>query len=125
MGNKSISIAVIGGAGHVGLPLSLLFSKHGFPVTLVDSDVTKIEMLKKGEFPFMEEGGSELLNEVRDGNILFCTEHKMLSECNVVVLTVGTPVDEHLNPDLSPVFEVIEQIKPFLRKGQVLVLRSL
>ena len=119
-----IKIAVIGGAGHVGLPLSLLFAKNGFSVTLVDSDATKIEMLKKGEFPFMEEGGSELLQEVKDGNILFCTEHKLISECDVVVLTVGTPVDEHLNPDLSPVFEVVDQIKPYLRKGQVLVLRS-
>ncbi len=124
MENKSTNIAVIGGAGHVGLPLSLMFSKNGFRVTLVDSDATKIEMLKKGEFPFMEDGGSELLQEVKDGNILFSTEHKMISECDVIVLTVGTPVDEHLNPDLSPVFEVVEQIKPYLRKGQILVLRS-
>lgn len=119
-----IKIAVIGGAGHVGLPLSLLFAKKGFRVTLVDSDAAKIEMLKRGEFPFMEDGGSELLQEVKDGNILFCTEHKLISECDVVILTVGTPVDEHLNPDLSPVFEVVDQIKPYLRKGQILVLRS-
>ncbi len=124
MRNKSTNIAVIGGAGHVGLPLSLMFSKYGFQVTLVDSDAAKIEMLKKGEFPFMEEGGSELLKEVKDGNILFCTEHKLIAECDVVVLTVGTPVDEHLNPDLTPVFEVVDQIKPYLRKGQILVLRS-
>ena len=124
MENKSTNIAVIGGGGHVGLPLSLMFSKHGFRVVLVDSDAAKIEMLKKGEFPFMEDGGSELLQDVKDENILFCTEHKLISECDVVVLTVGTPVDEHLNPDLAPVFEVIDQIKPYLRKGQVLVLRS-
>jgi UDP-N-acetyl-D-mannosaminuronic acid dehydrogenase len=124
MGKESTNIAVIGGAGHVGLPLSLMFSKHGFHVTLVDSDAAKIEMLKKGEFPFMEEGGSELLKEVKDGNILFCTEHKLISECDVVVLTVGTPVDGHLNPDLAPVFEVVDQIKPYLRNGQILVLRS-
>ncbi len=124
MENKSTNIAVIGGAGHVGLPLSLMFAKHGFRVTLVDSDASKIEMLKKGEFPFMEDGGVELLQEVKDENILFCTEHKLISECDVVVLTVGTPVDEHLNPDLAPVFEVVDQIKPYLRKGQILVLRS-
>ncbi len=119
-----VKIAVIGGAGHVGLPLSLLFAKKGFRVTLIDSDATKIEMLKRGEFPFMEDGGSELLQEVKDGNILFCTEHKLISECDVSILTVGTPVDEHLNPDFSPVFEVVDQIKPYLRKGQILVLRS-
>jgi UDP-N-acetyl-D-mannosaminuronic acid dehydrogenase len=124
MENKSLHISVIGGAGHVGLPLSLLFAKNGFPVTLVDSDAAKIEMLKRGEFPFMEEHGSALLKEVKDRNILFTTEHKQISETDVIILTVGTPVDEHLNPKLSPVFEVIDQIKPFLNDNQVLVLRS-
>lgn len=124
MKKKLKSIAVIGGAGHVGLPLSLLFAKNGFPVTLVDSDEAKIEMLKKGQFPFLEEGGAELLKEVINGSITFCTEHKRLSECDVIILTVGTPVDEHLNPKLTPVFEVIDQIKPFLHDGQVLILRS-
>lgn len=124
MEKKLKSIAVIGGAGHVGLPLSLLFAKNGFPVTLVDSNEAKIEMLKKGQFPFLEEGGSELLKEVINGSITFSTEHKRLSECDVIILTVGTPVDEHLNPKLTPVFEVVDQIKPYLHDGQVLILRS-
>lgn len=124
MEDRSTRIAVIGGAGHVGLPLSLLFAKKGFPVTLVDSDTAKVERLKRGEFPFLEEGGVELLQEVKDRTVIFCTEHKRISECDVIILTVGTPVDEHLNPDLSPVFDVIDQIKPFLRNGQTVVLRS-
>ncbi len=124
MGKKSTNIAVIGGAGHVGLPLSLLFAKNGFTVTLMDTDTEKIEMLKKGKFPFLEEGGSELLHEVKDESIIFTTEHKLISKCDVVVLTVGTPVDEHLNPDLAPVFEVVDQIKPYLKNGQILILRS-
>ena len=123
MGNKSIRIAVIGGGGHVGLPLSLLFAKNGFTITLMDTDTEKIEMLKKGRFPFLEEGGAELLQEVKE-SVIFTTEHKAISSCDVIVLTVGTPVDEHLNPDLSPVFEVINQIKPYLKDGQILVLRS-
>lgn len=123
MENKSTRIAVIGGAGHVGLPLSLVFSKKGFPVTLIDSDAAKIEMLKKGELPFLEEGGTELLKEVKD-KITYSTEHSKLSESDVVILTVGTPVDEHLNPRITPVFQVIDQIKPYLRNDQVIVLRS-
>ena len=124
MNNTSKRIAVIGGAGHVGLPLSLLFVKNGFSVVLIDKDERKINMLEKGQFPFMEEGGEDLLREVLDGEIEFTTEHSKLSKCDVIVLTVGTPVDEHLNPLLSPVFEVVEQLKPFLKDGQVLVLRS-
>ena len=124
MDKRTTSIAVIGGAGHVGLPLSLILAKSGFSITLVDSDIEKIEMLKRGEFPFLEEGGPELLQEVKDRNMFFCSEHKHIVECDIIVLTVGTPVDEHLNPRLSPVFESIDQIKPFLRNGQIIVLRS-
>lgn len=124
MGNDPLHIAVVGGAGHVGLPLSLLFVKKGYPVTLIDNNEEKIEMLKRGEFPFLEKGGSELLQEVKDGSITLTTEHKLISNCVVIILTVGTPVDEHLNPLFSPVFEVIDQIKPYLRDGQILVLRS-
>ena len=65
----------------------------------------------------------KLLLEVKDA-ITYTTEHSKLSECDVVILTVGTPVDEHLNPALSPVYEVIDQIKPYLHDDQVIVLRS-
>jgi len=119
-----LHIAVIGGAGHVGLPLSLILAKKGFPITLVDSDAEKIEMLKRGEFPFLEEGGPELLQEVKEKSIHFTTEHKHISDCDAIILTVGTPVDDHLNPDLSPVFEVINQLKPFLKNDQIIILRS-
>jgi UDP-N-acetyl-D-mannosaminuronic acid dehydrogenase len=122
--NESIRIAVIGGAGHVGLPLSLVLAKKDFAITLVDCDAEKIEMLKRGEFPFLEEGGPELLQEVKDRSILFTTEHKYISDCDIIILTVGTPVDDHLNPDLSPVFEVINQLKPFLKNDQIIILRS-
>ena len=53
----------------------------------------------------------KLLLEVKDA-ITYTTEHSKLSECDVVILTVGPPVDEHLNPALSPVYEVIDQKLP-------------
>ena len=117
-------IAVIGGGGHVGLPLSLFLAKNGFKVDVVDSDVAKVEMLRCGEFPFLEEGGPELLQETKGDALTFWTEHKQVSECDVIILTVGTPVDEHLNPNMSPVYAVIDQIKPYLHNGHVLILRS-
>jgi UDP-N-acetyl-D-mannosaminuronic acid dehydrogenase len=124
MEDKSLKIAVIGGAGHVGLPLSLLFAKKGFDVFIIDSDSSKIEMLERGEFPFMEEGGEELLCEITEQSIIYSTEHKLVSECDVIILTVGTPVDEHLNPKLTPIFEAVDQIKPYMHNDQVIILRS-
>jgi len=125
VGADSLRIAVVGGAGHVGLPLSLLLAKRGFPVTVIDKDQGKVKALKRGQFPFLEEGGPELLRELLPNpTLVFSTEHKLVAECDVVVLTVGTPVDEHLNPNLTAVYTVINEIMPHLHDGQVLVLRS-
>lgn len=121
--SNSLRIAVIGG-GHVGLPLSLLLAKKGFTVTVIDNDQGKIDALKRGEFPFLEDGGPELLRELKGPTLMFSAEPKLVSECDVVILTIGTPIDEHFNPDLAPVYDVITQIKPHMHDGQVLVLRS-
>ncbi|HSX13431.1 MAG TPA: nucleotide sugar dehydrogenase, partial [Chlamydiales bacterium] len=80
--------------------------------------------LQKGLFPFKEEGGPELLKELKGRNLSFTTEHKALKESDVIILTIGTPVDEHLNPHLQPVYDTIKQIQPYLHNGQVIVLRS-
>ncbi len=124
MSDNSLHIAVVGGAGHVGLPLSLLLATKGFRITVIDKDEAKILALKQRQFPFLEEGGAELLRETTDSNPLFCTEHQQVGQSDAIILTVGTPVDEHLNPDLGAVYKAIDQIRPYLRNGQVIVLRS-
>ncbi len=112
----------------MGLPLSLVLADRGFPVTIIDTDRRRLESVMRGRFPFLEEGGDTLLRAVLDregpSRPRFGTDHAAVGDCDVVILTVGTPVDEHLNPDLTEVYTVIEQIKPYLRDGQVLVLRS-
>lgn len=120
-----LRIAVVGGGGHVGLPLSLLLVDSGFRVAIIDTDAAKVEKLKRAEFPFLEEGGPELLRKhATNPALCFSTQRDPIRECDVVILTVGTPVDEHLNPQLSSVYAVIDQVRPYLRDGQVMVLRS-
>lgn len=120
----TLKIAVVGGAGHVGLPLSLMLASKGFKVSVIDIDKAKLERIRGGEFPFVEEGGQELLKKVGPKGIEYHTEHKAVASCDAIILTVGTPLDDHLNPHLAPVFETIEQIQKYLHKGQVLILRS-
>lgn len=119
-----LRIAVVGGAGHVGLPLSLMLAANGFSVTVIDTHEDKIAGLQRGEFPFLEEGGAELLKNFVGSALTFGTKHKLVAECDAIILTVGTPVDEHLNPRVSEVFASIDQLAPYLRDGQVLILRS-
>src|SRR4051812_27361142 len=113
------NIAVVGGGGHVGLTLSLLLAQNGFKVTAIHTNGERVERLKEGQFPFKEEGGPELLRKLSGSNLSFSTEHNVVKEADVIILTVGTPVDEHLNPHLQPVYDTIEQIKPYLHNGQV------
>ncbi|TAJ24088.1 MAG: nucleotide sugar dehydrogenase [Nitrospirae bacterium] len=128
MPNEALRIAVVGGGGHVGLPLSLLLADKGFAVRVIDCDGTKIEALKGGRFPFLEEGGPELLTkllgEKTPDQLLFTTDSALVADSDVVILVVGTPVDEHMNPSLGPVHAVIEQLRPYLRDGQTVILRS-
>ena len=49
--------AIVGGAGHVGLPLSLMLATKGLQIIVIDYDQQKLELIKQGVFPFMEKNG--------------------------------------------------------------------
>ena len=117
-------VAVVGGAGHVGLPLSLVIAESGIETIVIDINEEKINSIRNGIFPFLERGGQEFLDKSKDLPISYSTEYGLLKECDVIILTIGTPIDEYHNPDLSPIYKTIDLLKPYLRDGQVLVLRS-
>ncbi len=120
----SYRIAVIGGAGHVGLPLSLMLAEAGLDVVVIDRDAEKLRQIEQGSFPYMEEMSDSYLSRSKEWSIAYTTKYEPIQACDVIFFTVGTPVDEHLNPDLEPVYESLELVKPFLRTGQCVVLRS-
>jgi len=122
-------IAVVGGGGHVGLPLSLVLAEHGFTVTVIDRDAVKIEALKEGRFPFVERGGAELLERAHkeEWKLTYTTDAgPAVSNAEVIVLTIGTPVDEHLNANVTDIFSCVDALVPHLRTdgNQTIVLRS-
>lgn len=125
MKKQNYSIGIIGGAGHVGLPLSLLLATKGFPIKVIDNDEIKMDSIKKGNFPFSEEGGQELLQKVlKEHHIEFSPNIEEIQSCKIIIIAIGTPIDDHFNPDLSGIFELINTIKPFLNNDHVLILRS-
>ena len=97
--SPDLDLVVIGGCGHVGLPLALSFADAGYRVGIYDTDQTKLETVSSGQMPFMETGASELLARMLAAERLeFSADSSMLSRSMAVVLIIGTPVDEHLNP---------------------------
>ena len=122
---NDINIAVLGGAGHVGLPLSMILAKKGFNIKVVDTNEAAIKKIKQGILPFNEDGGFELLNSVLQNNkIEFFTTPNVIQTCNIVIITIGTPIDEHFNPNISIFINAIEKIKTYLTNNQVLKLTT-
>ena len=116
---------VVGGCGHVGLPLALFLTSKGFVTYGLDKNATLVEKVNSGNMPFFEEGAEPLLlNSLSSGNFKATTDVSVVSEADFIVVVIGTPIDEYQNPDAKAVFATILELRPYLRKGQLLILRS-
>jgi len=125
MKDEMPSVVIMGGGGHVGLPLGIAFASKGLDVTLFDIDRVIVDTINDGKLPFREPGAAPVLERVRaDGSLRATTDPASIAEADIVVVVVGTPIDEHLNPDPWEVRRVIARISDHLRNGQLLVLRS-
>ena len=117
-------ITVIGGAGHIGLPLSIVFANKDFDVAVLDKNKSAMEIAKKGIMPFREKDGVKNLKKALKKKIKFYSEPSSFISDSTVVITVGTPVDNFLNPDMRQIKECIDSLIPYLKKGQLIILRS-
>src|SRR5438552_5019184 len=123
--NPSLDVVIVGGCGHVGVPLGLAFADRGLSVGLYDLNEDAVAQVNRGESPIGEPGCSEVLRRVLDaGRLHATTDADAVSCAEHVVIVIGTPVDEHLNPDLNAVQAAIKDIAAHLVEGQILVLRS-
>lgn len=118
-------LVVVGGCGHVGLPMALVSAHRGRPTTIYDINEDAIATVRAGTMPFLERGGETMLREVLDaGTLELTSDPACIATAEIVILVVGTPVDEYLNPKVQVVFDAIEPCLPHFRDGQVLILRS-
>jgi UDP-N-acetyl-D-mannosaminuronic acid dehydrogenase len=118
-------VAVVGGCGHVGLPLAIAFADHGLKTHIYDIDVDAVERVRRGVMPFYEADADEPLRRVlENGNLEVSADAVTVAGAESVVVVIGTPVDDHLNPDPSAVRAAILDCEPHLSDGQLLVLRS-
>jgi UDP-N-acetyl-D-mannosaminuronic acid dehydrogenase len=118
-------LTVVGGAGHVGIPLVLSFAAKGLTVNVNDLSIDNLNVLKSGRLPFIEHGAEDLLlDALRDNRLIFTSSPDRISKSGPVIVTIGTPVDEFLNPERHVVLDCIDALLPHLNDGQLLVLRS-
>jgi UDP-N-acetyl-D-glucosamine dehydrogenase len=119
---KTANIGVIG-LGYVGLPLALLFSEEGFPVTGFDIDRTKIDTLVSLRSYICRIPETEI-TLASDRGFQATSDFMRISKMDAIVICVPTPLTEYREPDLSYVIKTVESIAPHLRAGQLVVLES-
>jgi UDP-N-acetyl-D-mannosaminuronic acid dehydrogenase len=118
-------VVVVGGCGHVGLPLAVAFADRGLRAVAMDINADAVAMVNAATLPFDEPGMAPVLSRViGSGQLRASADAASISDAEHVVVVIGTPVDEHLNPDARVVPDAIRALVPHLRDGQLLVLRS-
>ena len=118
-------VVVVGGCGHVGLPLAIILASKKLKVIAFDTNTQAVATVNSGKMPFDEPGALEVLTEALRAKLFSASSDKTLvSTAEHVIVVIGTPVDEHLNPDPEVVPNVVAQLLDVLTDGQHLVLRS-
>ena len=123
--NSKRHISIIGGAGHVGFPLGLIFGSKGFKVSLIDNDVEKINKINISKVPFLEKNSQKLLNSmIRKKRISATNQLIEVLESKYIIVCIGTPINKQLNPSLRSFINFFYQLKKFLKKNQIVIIRS-
>ncbi|MCC6220107.1 MAG: nucleotide sugar dehydrogenase [Deltaproteobacteria bacterium] len=118
------NIVVIGGCGHVGLPLGVTFALAGAKTFLVDIDQRAVDTVNSGHFPFLEKGGDAELRAALEMGLVATTDPRACRDANVLIFVTGTPVDEHLNPKLSDVIRIFDNYREYFSAGVAIIMRS-
>lgn len=119
---KKCTVSVIG-IGRVGLPFSLYIADKGNKVFGIGRSESKIEKIKEGKMPFKEEGG-DLLKKYVNKTFIPTTSYDFIKSSDIIILTLGTPIDSNMNPVLDQINEAVVKSLPFLKKGHLIILRS-
>ncbi len=117
----SHKIAVIG-LGYVGLPLAHAFSEK-YKVVGFDIAQWRIDELRSGHDRTLELS-DEQVNEAIDNGMEFTNQLEDIADCNIYIVTVPTPIDEHKRPDLTPLIKASESIGKVLKKGDIVIYES-
>lgn len=121
--SREALVGVIG-LGYVGLPLISAFMNQGFSTLGYDVDLNKVTALNESR-SYIKHVSSETVAEwVGSGKFEATADASRLSEPDVILICVPTPLNDSRDPDLSYVISTAEQIGKVLRQGQLIVLES-
>ena len=118
-------VVVIGGGGHVGLPLAIGLADRGSSVAIYDISSPTVDTINRGVLPFSEPNAQPKLEKaLANGRLVASADPAIVATAAHVIVVIGTPVDEHLNPDPNAIPAALSDTEEFFRDGQTLILRS-
>jgi UDP-N-acetyl-D-mannosaminuronic acid dehydrogenase len=118
-------VVVIGGCGHVGLPLAIAFASRGLRVGIFDLSESAVGCVNSARMPFAEPGTPPALERaVAAGTLVASTDPSIVGTGEHVIVVIGTPVGENLEPDQSAIPNAMQDCGPYFASGQILILRS-
>src|SRR6202451_2673954 len=113
-------VVVIGGGEHVGLPLAIAFADRGARVTIYDLSESAVTCVNAGKLPFDEPGAAALLERaVASRRLRASTDPAVVGTAEHVIVVIGTPVDEHLNPNQTAIPKALGICSAHLRAGEL------
>jgi UDP-N-acetyl-D-mannosaminuronic acid dehydrogenase len=122
---EALDMVIVGGCGHVGLPLALSLADCGYRVGIDDIDAGKVAYVKAGNVPFLENGADTLLKKLLPtGRLELASDPALVESTDTVILVIGTPIDEFMNPSVRIFDKVLDELMPHLKKSTMIVLRS-
>ena len=125
MHNNNIDLTIIGGAGHVGLPLALCFANRGLNVLIHDINQDALDLIKSGKLPYIEYEAESLLQTMLEKRRLFFSSNLHdLPNQGPIIITIGTPVDEFLNPVHNNLKKFFTNLQQYINSNHLLILRS-
>jgi UDP-N-acetyl-D-mannosaminuronic acid dehydrogenase len=122
---KIPDVCIVGGAGHVGLPLGLVLADLGMRVLLCDLNEDALATIQNGQMPALDEGADPILKRaLADDKLQFTNKTADATQAPIIVITIGTSVDEFHSPDQGLVRGCIDLLLPSLTDDHLIILRS-
>jgi UDP-N-acetyl-D-glucosamine dehydrogenase len=120
---KRACVGVVG-LGYVGLPLIVEFCLQGFRGIGFEVDSRKAEDINAGKSHIVDVSSENVKKCVEGGKLSATTDFSRLSECDVIIVCVPTPLRKTKDPDMSFILAAGEQIRKYKRNGQLIILES-
>ncbi len=120
-GNARVGVL---GLGYVGLPVVVAFSEAGFPTLGFDVSAEVVDLIGRGESHIGDIPAAAVRSVVDAGTLETTTDFGRLSDVDVVIICVPTPLSKTGDPDVSYIVSALDEIEANLTPGQLIILES-